>query len=404
MSRLIFLNRFYAPDHSATSQLLSDLASHLVTLGNDVHVITSQQLYDHPGAKLPVSEDISGVHVRRIPSTQFGRSGLFGRGFDYLSFYASMWRAALALTGKDDVLIAKTDPPLTSVPAMRIARRRGAKLVNWLQDLYPEVAAELFPRFKGPLSRGIARIRDRSLTSAAANVVVGEHMAQRLLAVNVAGRRIHVIQNWCDDEEIHPISRDDNPLIRQWQLEDKFIVGYSGNLGRAHEFSTVLDAAEQLAADARVVFLMIGGGHKMGQLVQAAAARGLSGSFRFLPYQDHKLLKFSLAVPDMHWISLRPDLEGLIVPSKAYGIAAAGKPILAITSREGELGELVRRFDCGRVVQPGDATGLAQVIGELASRPQDVARMGERAREMLDGHFSRRLALERWSVLLNQLR
>ena len=112
MSRLIFVNRFFAPDHSATSQILSDLAYYLANTGRDVHVVTSTQLYDDAKAALPVSEIINGVHVHRVPSTGFGRNRLLGRSIDYASFYRSMWQCLVALARPGDIIVAKTDPPL----------------------------------------------------------------------------------------------------------------------------------------------------------------------------------------------------------------------------------------------------------------------------------------------------
>lgn len=123
----------------------------------------------------------------------------------------------------------------------------------------------------------------------------------------------------------------------------KIVVGHSGNLGRAHDFETVLGAAERLRNESRIVFLMIGGGKHFEELAKAVKARGLENSFRFRPYQEHAMLPHSLGVADAHWVSLRPALEGLIVPSKFYAIAAAGKPMLMIGDPEGEIGRLIRQ-------------------------------------------------------------
>ena len=153
MKRIFFLNRFYAPDHSATSQLVSDVAAYLASCGHEIHVITSRQLYDDPQARLPPEETIQGVRIHRIATTQFGRSKLVGRAIDYLSFYASTWRKLRTATQPGDVLVAMTDPPLISVVAMRVAGRRRVLLVNWLQDIYPEIAVQLgVPFLKGPIA------------------------------------------------------------------------------------------------------------------------------------------------------------------------------------------------------------------------------------------------------------
>jgi colanic acid biosynthesis glycosyl transferase WcaI len=402
--RVIFINRFFFPDHSATSQILTDLAFHLAGGEIDVRVVTSRQRYDDPHAHLPEAESIGGVAIRRISTTRFGRAALIGRGFDYLSFYASAYRSVLAFAQPGDVLVAKTDPPLLCIAAMQAAKRRGLHLVNWLQDLYPELAAQLsVPFVKGPLGRAFFKLRDAALRAADANVVVGEGMAEMVRKRGIAPDRIRVIPNWCDDEEIQPIPCLDNPLRRQWGLADHFVVGYSGNLGRGHEFETVLSAAERMRDDQSLCFLFIGGGKKFTELAHSVRERGLDHLFRFLPYQERSSLKLSLGAADVHLISLMPELEGLIVPSKLYGIAAAGRPIIAVTAQDGEVARLVRRHDCGVVVEPGEGELLAGVLRRLCADPGRLAEMGHRARVMLDAHFTRRYALARWQSLLEQV-
>jgi glycosyltransferase involved in cell wall biosynthesis len=329
---------------------------------------------------------------------------LIGRGFDYLSFYTSAYRSILAFAQPGDVLVAKTDPPLLCVAAMWAAKRRGLHFVNWLQDLYPELAAQLsVPFVRGPLGRAFLKLRDAALRAADANVVVGERMAEIVRKRGIAPERIRVIPNWCDDEKIQPIAGPDNPLRREWGLEDRFVVGYSGNLGRGHEFETVLAAAGRLRDDQRLCFLFIGGGKKFTDLTHAVRERRLDHLFRFLPYQERNVLKLSLGVPDVHLISLRPELEGLIVPSKLYGIAAAGRPIIAVTAYDGEVARLVRQHNCGVVVAPGEGERLADALRGLRTDLTRLAEMGHYARAMLDAHFTRRHAFAHWQSLFEQV-
>src|SRR6185312_13198021 len=155
--RIIFLNRFFYPDQSATSQMLSDLAFELAAHRYDVHVFTSRQRYDDPHAMLPKFERVDGVAIHRVKTTRFGRAASLGRVFDYLSFYTAVRRGVLAWTEPGDILVAKTDPPLLSVLGHRLAKRRKLHLVNWLQDLYPEVAAKLgVPLVDGIIGRYLA--------------------------------------------------------------------------------------------------------------------------------------------------------------------------------------------------------------------------------------------------------
>jgi glycosyltransferase involved in cell wall biosynthesis len=404
MPRVIFVNRFFFPDHSATSQILSDLAYHLASAGRDVHIVTSTQIYDDAKAALPESEIIDGVHVHRVPSTGFGRPTLLGRSIDYLSFYWSMLQCLVALARPGDIIVAKTDPPLTSIIAMAAARRNGARLVNWLQDIYPETAVELgVPLMRSPLAAILIALRNCSLRQAEATVVVGELMAQKVELFGAPPSRVHIVTNWCNDQEIRPIAQSENPLRQAWGLAGQFVLGYSGNLGRAHEFETVLAAAKRLRNEPHITFLMIGGGKRFDELSRLVKEQGLTSSFRFMPYQEQKMLPYSLAVADAQWMSLNPKLEGLLVPSKFYGIAAAGKPIIIIADKNGEIARLVQQHGCGIVIAPGDVDALVDALRLLSNASEIVSEMGRRARTMLDAHFTRQKALGRWSGLLDQL-
>jgi glycosyltransferase involved in cell wall biosynthesis len=275
-------------------------------------------------------------------------------------------------------------------------------LVNWLQDLFPEIARELGVGLAAPpLGPVLAWLRDRSLRRAAINVVVGRRMAERLEDRGLARKRLTVIPNWADDTAITPLAHTDNPLRAEWGLADAFVVGYSGNLGRAHEYDTLIEAADRLRDRDDILFLFIGSGHHQRDLETAVRRRGLA-NVRFQPYQPREELRRSLGVADVHWISLRPELEGLMVPSKFYGIAAAGRPILMVGDPNGEIGRIICQHDCGVAVPIGDADMLATTILDLAADPARCVEMGRRARAMLDEKHSRRQAFERWLALFEK--
>lgn len=384
--------------------MVSSLAFELASTGKDVHVITSRQLYNRPRADLSAEEVVNGVRIHRVGTTSFGRSRLPGRAVDYLSFYLTSWRRALTIARHGDIIVAKTDPPMISLVGMLVARQRGAKLVNWIQDVYPEIAIEFGVSFLiAPLRRLLFWLRDMSLRAATTNVVLGQLPASLVSSRGVAQDSISIIHNWSDEDDIVPVAHANNPLRQAWGLRDKFVVGYSGNLGRTHEFLTMLSASERLRTNHRIVFLIIGAGHQSDNLAREVKARGLDRSYMFVPYQDASVLKYSLGVPDVHWISLRPQFEGLVVPSKFYGIAAAGRPMISIGSKKGELGSLVMEHKCGFAVDEGDADALERAITLLCRDPALCATMGHRARSMLDRHFTRRQAFDCWQKLISQV-
>lgn len=401
MRRVILVNRYFHPDHSATAQLLSDLAFALAGQGCEVCVVTSQQTYEDPEASLPRQETVASVRVVRVPTTRFGRQGLWGRGLDYASFHLAAAWALLGQTRTGDVVVAETDPPLISLVAALVAWVRGARLVNWVQDLFPEVACALGVRGSSAAAALLTGARNLSLRAAATNVVLGGRMAGRLRGLGVPPERITVIHNWSDGRQIRPVAHEANPLRAEWGLQGRFVVGYSGNMGRAHEFESLLEAAWLLRDEPGIAFLFIGGGARRVEIEAQARSRGL-GNVIFKPYQPRERLMHSLGAPDLHVISLRPELEGLIVPSKFYGIAAAGRPTLYIGDPDGEIPRILREEACGVTVRPGDAEGLANQVRGLAADAAECARMGVRARLAFERRFDFPLAMRGWQTVLRQ--
>lgn len=398
--RVVFVNRFYAPDESATSQMLTDLAEALVHSGVEVEVFCSRQLYGDAGAHLPAAEVLHGVRVRRLATTRFGRDSLFGRAIDYASFYFCVAAWLLARVRPGDVLVVKTDPPLLSLVGWLAARCRRANLVNWLQDLYPEVASRLdlspVPR---PLEALIRAARDRSLASARVNVVLGTRMRDYLVGRGIAPAQISVCENWADERRLRPLAASRSKLRRKLGLDNDFVAAYSGNLGRAHDGATILEAACALENDAGTVFLMVGGGAGMRSLQKQARARDLA-NFRFAPYQPREALSDSLAAGDVHLVSLRPELEGLLVPSKLYGILAAGRPVVFIGDPQGELALLIGATEVGVSVRSGDSVGLCRALRALRDDEAGRARMGARAREVFEERYTLAAAVARWREVL----
>ena len=430
--KVIFLNRFFYPDHSATSQMLSDLAFQLAGRGHTVQVITSRLTYEGDRMLSP-NESVANVAISRVATTAFGRDKLLGRALDYFTFYLSAGIRLALDAGPGDVVVVKTDPPMLSVVAGPIARAKGARTINWLQDLFPEVATALgigqtkTQKWAFSLLR---RLRDLTLRYADANVVLGERMAARLKKRRVPQERITIIANWADGNQIHPIERTRNALRKEWRLQDAFVVGYSGNLGRAHSFETFLTAVahleaqqkakitaytyanagdsawrpssdEDLASRHHIRWLFIGGGAQTEKLREAVRERRYE-SVMFRPYQSRDRLSESLSVPDVHLISLKPNLEGLIVPSKFYGIAAAGRPAIFIGNPDGELARIIRDSKIGFVIRDGDGIGLAETILKLARNPDLAIKQGARARRLFDTKYDFPHAVTAWERLIRK--
>ena len=394
---MLFVNRYFHPDHSATSQIATGLAVHLASRGWEVGAVTSRQRYDDARARLAPREVANGVHIERVWSTRFGRAGLFGRAVDYLTFYLSAYFAMRR--HRDAVVVAMTDPPLLSV----IAAVASKRVVNWVQDLFPEVAEAL--KIRLPL---VKRLRDWSLRKARANVVLGELMSARV-------PRGVVIHNWADgdlrpvggwrlavgggpppDHDIPASAADGGlpPTASRQPPTAIFSIGYSGNFGRAHDFTTILGAMQRLP---EVRFVFTGGGAQLAHVKRQAPANA-----EFRDYVPRERLSESLSSVDAHLVTLRPALEGLIVPSKFYGVLAVARPAIFIGARDGELARLIDAYHCGIVVDEGDVEGLVRAIATLARDRDAAAAMGARGRELYLHRFAPRHAFAAWEQVLEE--
>lgn len=402
MRKFVFVNRFYRPDLSATSQILTNLTLALDLPNSEIHIVTSRQLYENNKVTLPPEDYLDNIHIHRAWTTRFGRAQLLGRSLDYLSFYFTAFALLLRLVRNGDIVVAKTDPPLISVIAAITVKLKNGRLINWIQDVYPEVAGELGVKgFTGLKYTFIKFVRNWSLKTAESNVVLGNIMAKRINSEINKPESTCVIHNRIIGKNLIPINQKDNSLREEWGLANKFVVGYSGNLGRAHDYQTILEAAIRLQEKTDIVFLFIGGGANYELLKQGIKARGLS-NVQFKPYQGSNTLALSLSVPDVHLISLKPALEGLIVPSKIYGIMAVGRPVIFVGDRDGEIACIVNEGDCGMTVPIGDTVALADAIEDYVKDESRRHSQAKNSRIIFERNFCTEKIDMQWRELLGQ--
>ena len=393
--KIVFVNRFFHPDLAPTGRYAADVAFDLAAAGHEVHAVTSRLAYDGGGPGYAARETVRGVQVHRVWTTRFGRGSLTGRAMDYASFYLSAFFALAGMLKRNDIVVAKTDPPLISVVAALAAGLRGARLVNWLQDVFPETAARSGMRLlAGPLGSIARAKRDWSVRRAVVNVVLGERMAAELGRL-VPGARLRVVPNWADGKARRPAAAEVGALRRERGMEGKFIVGYSGNLGRAHDCETLLAAARLLSAEREVAFSVGGGGYHFAHLRAAGLPNVLLRG-----YVPEERLGESLAACDVQLVTLLPAFEGLIVPSKFYSIAAAGRAVIFIGDPDGEIARAIAAHGCGVSVAAGDAAGLAAAIRDLCASPDKLRAMGERARAAFEREWDLPVALSRWREVI----
>jgi glycosyltransferase involved in cell wall biosynthesis len=303
--------------------------------------------------------------------------------------------------GRHDVVVSLTDPPVIGLTALWAARRTGARFVFVCEDIFPEVASLIEDFHNVAVNTSLDRINRYLIREADAIVALGDRMRRRLVEEKGADPlRVHVIHNWADCEAIVPGSRD-NAFARAHGLVDRFVVMHSGNVGLSQNLEVLIAAADRLRSQDRITIAIVGDGSKRAALEAMVSARALT-SVRFLPYQPKALLHDSFASADAFVVSLKSGLEGFIVPSKVYGILAAGRPYIAATDPSAEPAAIVRDGGCGIVAAPGDPDALAAAILALYNDPAGTIEMGARARRVAR-QFDRRVAVQAYHDLFDRL-
>lgn len=385
--RLFFFNRRTSPDPAAAAQMLADLSEALADRNFPVHVV---------GDGAPKGEEAyRKVRHRRFGGLAGEPQGLASRLFASLLYSLRCIGFVLWNIRRDDRVIVMTDPPLLGVLLHPFTVLRGARLLHWWQDVYPEIAVRLgVLNEAGLVSRLLNSLRNHSLRRAS-NVSISDGMKHHLESVGAVVTT--TIPNWSARHDADP------GAVQAWRqrlgIHDKVVFAYSGTLGRAHEFDTLLRAAAELREDPTVHFLIIGGGAQAAQ-VQAEVGRLDLSNWTFLPLQPREQLSVALAAGDVHLASLNPALESLIFPSKVQGILGAGRPCLFIGDPNGEVARLLTTRDCGMCVGTGDSKTLVRSIRKLTDDPALRARLGANAHKSHESQFTLMRAVDAWEKLL----
>lgn len=386
--RLWVLTELYHPELTSTGYFLTriaeSLASHL-----EVNVICSQPTYASRGVRVPPVETRNGVHITRCRGTRFDKDFLPLRLLNIISITLSIFIKALVSIRRGEVVLAVTNPPALPFAAAIACWIRGARFFLLVHDVYPDalVCAGLLHR-GSPLVWLIGRFEALIYSSANRIVVIGRDMKELLeTRVGRAGSKIVVIRNWADSEFVQPAARESNRLLMEIGLLDKFVIQYSGNIGRTHGIEHLVDCSQRFTEQAGVHFLFIGFGGKKEWLA-GRIKEGTLNNATLIDYLPRSDLPVSLNACDIAVISFCDGMAGVSVPSRMYNIMAAGKPIIALTDTCSELARVISEENIGWVVAPGDVSALCEIIKKTKGYPGLLADMGRRARKAAEAKYS----------------
>jgi len=385
--RVWVVSELYYPEQTSTGHILTQIAEGL-TDEFRVRVLCGQPSYSARGVKAPSRETRNGVDIRRCWATTWNKDVLLKRVVNLLTISFSIFFRMLVHLRRGDRVLVVTNPPLLPFFASIACRLRRAKCLLLIHDVYPDVAvaagmlrAEAMPTrclnwFVRRLYRSVDRI-----------AVLGRDM-RNLVRDKLGDRQrpIDVITNWADLDMVSPQPRDENNLLQETGLTDKFVVQYAGNMGPLHNIEEVLESAVLLRDHQDVHFLVIGSGRKQAWLEGAVEENGLT-NVTILPPKPRSESQDFLNACDVAVNAFVPGMLGVSVPSRTYNILAVGKPILAVMHPESELALVVEEEQAGWVIPPGRPADIADAILEAKADPDGLAEMGRRARAAAESKY-----------------
>ena len=376
--QVLVINQFFWPDTAATAQLLTDVTRGIDPTVHAVTVLCGTADYGAVDVDSPPR-----VNIMRSHGLAFSR-GKMGRLVSYASFFAG---AAVrgAWGPKPALVLTLTTPPLISLLGTLLKSLRGSRHFIWEMDLYPDIAVELnFMKPRSVVTRLVGAVADFSRKRADGIITLGDDMKARLVARGIPEHKILVAENWADGCEIVPAPFEEGPLV----------VHYSGTFGLAHEEHTISEAMRKLRDDSRFRFVFAGGGARRKRLEEFCLAEDI-GMAEFRPYARRSELGRSLAEGHVGLVTQIAETMGAVVPSKTYGIMAAGRPVLYIGPAGATPARIIEGHGCGWRVEPGDSVGLVRLLERLEQDRSLVREAGGRARRAFEKYYDKRIGVER---------
>ena len=398
--RLLVVNQYYAPDYAATGQIAAELCASLADKGMHVRVVAGEPSYTEAALHAPAFEVLDGVEVHRVGmGGSRGRERLRVRLTGFLRFFFGGWRLARSLSKSEhpDVVATFGNPPIISLAVALLARRSRSRFVYILHDIHPDILrASGFKMLPRPVLWAFDLVHRWVLKQADFIVVLGDGMKRTLVErKGVREGRVRVIPLWARPElDATPVN---SSVRRELGVKDAdLLLLYAGNMGVMHPLDDVLDAAVSCRG-LKVHFLLIGDGARRAALVARVEEEGVA-QVSFLPYQSESRFAEIMATSDASLVVLKPGLEGLAVPSKAYTSMGAGKPLISLMRPEADVAKMVAEDDCGWNVTSAD--GLTELLRGLVGRRDELVRRGRNGRRAYAEKYTRERAVAEYMEVL----
>ena len=396
--KILLISMVFYPDEVAVANLFTNLSIELAASGLDIEVWCAQPSYTNT-QRQPRELIYRGINIKYLKSTTFHKDKLPGRIINFVTFSIIVATRLLFSKVKTRV-VSNTTPPFLAIIISLICSFKNRKFIYILMDIFPDGLIRLGKASgKNIFIRIWQSIHRAALKRSEYIVVIGRDMRDWLVRFYPEGaEKTRYIPVWQDEELIKPVDIKLNPFIVKYQLQDYFVVQYSGNMGLWNDMKTIGQAINKNITD--VVFLIIGGGMRKKELLESINDKNAT-NILFLPFQTNENYSYSVTACHVALVSLREGLEGMAVPSKIIGIMAAGIPVIAMVPDHSEIAYIVKEEKCGYIINQSDSEGLVNAITELKSDENLRKRLGQNGRDAFLRKYTAEIVAEKFNSLLN---
>jgi len=400
--KLLVLSQLFYPELVSTGQSLTELCEMLVSFGVHVEVLTGPPTITLRTSKVPKYLEYKKIKIVHVFSTRFPKLSFLGKLLNQITFTFSILIRLLFNFSKQPILVVSNPPFLPIVCGLlKVIHQRP--YIALIHDVYPDIAIKLgFFKSGGVISRLWNTLNKFTFRKANYIVVLGRCMKEVIRRKGISEEKIGIIHVWSDDKLIQGELKVNNPFRKIWGLENKFVVSYSGNMGRFHDMETIMEGTKVLKNRTDIVFIFVGEGQKKRWMQEIAKKWELTNC-RFHSYVAKKELGYMLTCADAGLVSLSRGIEGLSVPSKLYGLMSAEVPVIAIMSKRSESAMVIQENNCGFVVEPGDVDGFVKSIFSLYNNRELCISLGRNGRRAIDQNYNLKDAAEKYFSLIKLL-
>lgn len=397
--KLVIVSEFFYPYKTSTQKILTELAEDFVEYGLEVDVLTTKNAYREKKQKLSKYESYKGINIKRIFSTSGNRDNKLFRIVNYATFLSSLFINLLFKNDYHKILFV-SNPPLAPYIGYLMKKLKGKEYVYLVHDVYPDVAEKIGVIKKtGFIYKLMDKINNKIYLNASKVIVLGRDMKQVIINKGIKEEKIKIITNWADKNNNFE-TKVSEEFYKKYNIRNKFNILYTGNISRVHAIDTIIEVARLLKDESGIKFTFVGDGNRKAYIEQLKKSEGLD-NIDLNNYVFGEEYNNLLNCADVFISTLQKGIEGLGVPSKTYTYMSVAKPIIAIMSKESEIGNLVNENNLGKQFEGNEAIEIAKYIKELKNNENEYKKISDNVRKYFNDNYERKIVTNKFYNEIN---